>query len=387
MKSRANRTEKAIEKNLGLLSGEDTAGKRHFSFLRKINPPGVSIGIPELEREYTKIYSATVLDPKFKTLGVETVLDYNSYSGRLLYDVLEDFSQMQFHSRTHTLQKQLPTNIFHAELDGLGMCFWQPDPSHAKFSPIFFSTTFLAAINGCKTDGKIGAIISGAERLWGPRTSKNLADGIRHELGHFYHHSLVAASALDLLTKIRGVFANTRLIPGKPPVENLTPEKRENFARLCSGFWGKVTAEDLTVNKTGNLAFKNPDETINRNISEAFFFGSNGIFNDDVLVGGSSLWKKIRDQVSSYAISSPYEFVAEVFVKVINGTWAELDPRIMALYGQLHGPRPVTVTMPVEPHTSTANPRRTAREKDLPAYENKSEMKSKYMLSFPLAKV
>jgi hypothetical protein len=56
----------------------------------------------------------------------------------------------------------------------------------------------------------------------------------------------------------------------------------------------------------------------------------------------SDLGQKIAGQISSYATKNAYEFVAEVFVKILNGTSREIDPDIMQLYIKMGGLIPLT---------------------------------------------
>jgi hypothetical protein len=51
----------------------------------------------------------------------------------------------------------------------------------------------------------------------------------------------------------------------------------------------------------------------------------------------SDLGQKIERQVSSYATKNVDEFVAELFVKILNGTSKEIDPGIMQLYTKVGG--------------------------------------------------
>jgi hypothetical protein len=86
------------------------------------------------------------------------------------------------------------------------------------------------------------------------------------------------------------------------------------------------------------VSLRNPDAFVKKFLSHVFY----GVDGHDIFTAG--LWRVIDEQVSSYALTGPGEFVAEVFVKIINGTWKNLDPRIVQLYNRLCGPWPVQDT-------------------------------------------
>jgi hypothetical protein len=71
-------------------------------------------------------------------------------------------------------------------------------------------------------------------------------------------------------------------------------------------------------------------------VLENIFFGRNGVSKR--CSDGTILEEKIKAQVSQYASTGMRRFVAEVFVKIFNGTSTELSGEIVDLYRSLGGP-------------------------------------------------
>jgi hypothetical protein len=277
------------DENAASLIGDDKDGTKHNAFLGKIGWTSLNFKIPELQNEYDKIFSVKNHDTKFKKIGVNTLIDSNSRAGSLLLGVLKKFSETKFvYSSLNSgknIPTKIPTNVFLAEISDLGMVKYQKKLSEAEHDPLLLNISLVAAVNMCKTDGDVASIISNIEKITYTHASKNLEDGIHHELGHFLHH-LALKEALK-----------EEIIEGDSTEEFFDNILREKF----SGCNAKIS-----------------------NVDDNYI----------------PLWKKIEDQVSQYAVTNAAEFVAEVFVKIMNGSWKELDSEIMDLYDELYGPRP-----------------------------------------------